>query len=126
MFLYDLISLNNSYDTITFVLKEIECANYPLDGTSITIKNLIIKINGRLSSDKNSLDKEITVLFSYNNKTYGYDSGVIHKYFTSPDNISPFNTPMTSPVTPPASPVTPEQLEKLATKILQPYGTQDA
>lgn len=117
MFLYNAMHSNNSYATITFVIKE-------LQATSSIIKDLIIQINGSLSSDIRGLDKEFTVFFNYNNKPYQYHSGIIRKDFISPDNLfSLFNVPMTSPVSPPASPATPEQIKTFTAKVLRQYGT---
>jgi hypothetical protein len=71
------ISLNISYSTITFVIKQLTCLNtensgYMIDNKQpVDVNNVIIHIKSDRSS-KGSLDTFVIILFNFNNETYSY------------------------------------------------------
>ena len=111
------IRLNSSYSTITFVIKKLTCldeenSGSTLDGEKLTnIHNLIIQIRGNLSSN-DSIDADIDVLFTVNEKNYSFSKHITdlaHAETTFWDIFKPIS----------ATEITPSKLNALALKILR-------
>ena len=77
-FIADLIFLNSSYAKIDFVVKKLHCDDYENSGLKVgdkkplVIENMVVQIKGNFSEETTSIDAGITVLFTCNQKNYGF------------------------------------------------------
>ena len=123
-FIGDLIFLNSSYAKIDFVIKKLHCQDYENSGLNVgdkkplVIENMVVQIKGNFSEETTPIDAGITVVFTCNQKNYGFSfkqSGLATNMEALVDRLKAVSL----------SPVSDKELNGFAQKILDSNGMSD-